>query len=375
MIDSWSFNLNKDQFSVRADNKLDGKKTHQGNGFKINSAYCGKYRKELKEQGIYFPDINQSQKSAWGNTKEGLDITASIAKVIHGTNAFEIDSSQIDLLYKKLVLLLDGAGISTSENELRQAISSRIDFSKIIKLEPYLGEANRAIYALSGFDYKPSSDANFNKFNDGRGGTSIKFFNKTQGLVIYDVIGNILSNGYTKTENMIKSNFMAGNFKRSLIRIELSLERKDSLESVVWHAMKNPTKKKDFYLEDVLKEDLARDILLKSFNVVFNNLAVGLLSLSEMEDNKLRAYLDNEKISIKRQERLFYWVRMATDFGVSGTWEQIKLRYRGGSVDTCKRDVSLILQELGRIDGKIPNLVEFLRSELEKFEAIKPRAR
>ena len=375
MIDSWNFHLDKDQFSIKPDNKLEGRKTHRGNGFTVNSAYCGAYRKKLKEQGIYFPDINQKEVSAWGNTKNGLDITASIPKVIYGTNAFEVDSSQIELIYKKLFLLLDSAGILTSENELRRAISNRVDFSKIIKLDPYLGEANRAIYSLSGFDYKPSSDANFTKFNDGNSGTSIKFFNKTQGFVIYDVIGNLLSNGYTKTEKMIKSNFMAGNFKRNLIRIELSLERKDSFESVVWHAMKKPEKKKDFYLEDILKEILARDILLKSFNTVFNNLAVGLLSLSEMEDNKLRAYLDNSKVSVKRQEKIHYWARMATDYGISGTWEQMKLRYKGGSIATCKKELSLILQELGRIDGKIPNLVEFLRSKLEDFEAIKPRAR
>ncbi len=372
-MDSVLLQLNNEQFELKPDNKFDGRKTRQGKGFTINSDFCESYKKYLKKQGIYCPDINKATKIVGSERKEVLEIQTSLPKQIYGTNAFEVSSFDTEKFYKRLLFRLDDLGVSTSENELRHTPLRRVDFSKIIILPAYLGEANRAIYALSGFDYKPRSDANFNKFNDGNGGTSIKFWNTTQGLVIYDVIGNLLSNGFTKSENVITDSFRAGKFKRNLVKIELSLERKDSFESVIRHNLKNTEKKRDFYLEDVMSEELVRGVLLKAFDTIFNDVAVGLLSLSEMEDNRLRAYLDNSKISIKKQEKLYYWVRMATNFGISGTWEQIKLRYSGGSVANCKKEVALILQELGRIDGNIPNLIEFLRAELAKFEIIKPK--
>jgi len=92
-----------------------------------------------------------------------------------------------------------------------------------------------------------------------------------------------------------------------------------------------------------------------------------------MEENVLRAYLDRSGLSIKKQEKLYYWVRMTTNFGISGTWEQIKVKYSGGSIATCKKEIALILTELPKIDGTLPNLVQFLREELEKFEIIKPK--
>jgi hypothetical protein len=374
MFDSVAYYLGTDQFLLKPNNKLDGRKTQRGRGFQINSSYCDEYRRQLKKSGIYCPDIRKVVKTFRNSpAKEVLEITASYPKLKYGTNAFEIDSSDIPKCNEKLLYRLDDMGISTSKSELRQAIIKRVDYSKIIILPPYLGKANRAVYALSGFDHKPRSDANFNKFNDGNGGTSIKFWNSTQGYVIYDVIGNILSHGYTKTEKTIIAGFKSGQFKRTPIKFELSLQRKDSFEALIRRRIKNTEKKRDFCLKDIANEDLAKDILLNAFDNVFNNVAVGLLTSSEMKENRLRAYLDNSGISIKQQEQLYYWVRMATNFGLSGTWEQIKLKYKGGSIARIKKEVALTLQELGEIDSNALNLIKFLRNEHEKFDIIKPK--
>ncbi len=370
MIDSVVFQLDNEQFKLKDNNKLDGRKTHQGKGFQINSAYCEEYKRQLKKKGIYCPDIKNAVKTVGLESRKILEIQASLSKLLNGTNLFEIDFYNTPRIRKKLLFRLDDLGIITSERELKQAVIRRADFSKIIELPTYLGEANTVVYALSRFDYKPSSHFNFNRFNDGNSGTSIKFWNTTQGYVIYDVLGNILSNGYTIAEKKIIEDFKSGRIKRNLIKFELSLERKDSFEAVIRRRIEN--KKRDFYLEDILNRDLARDILLKAFDTVFNKVALGLISLSEMEDNKLRAYLEGSEISINKQEKLYYWVRMATKNGIAGTWEQIKLKYKGGSVARCKKEIALILQELGKIDGNIPNLIEFLRNEHLKFESIKP---
>ncbi len=374
MFDSIVYELDNDQFSLKPNNKLDGKKTHQGKGFKISSDFCDEYRRRLKKQGIYCPDIRKAIKTAGNSeTREVLEIAVSYPKLKYGTNAFEIDSSDIPQCNEKLLYRLDDIGILTSEKEIRQTAIKRTDYSKIIIPLPYFGEANRIIYTLSGFDYKLRSDANFTKFNDGSGGHLIKFWNTTQGYAIYDVIGNILSNGYTTAENTIIKGFRDGQIKRRPLKFELSLERKDSFEALIRRRIKNTEKKRDFYLEDIANEDLARDILLTAFDNVFNNVAIGLLSLAEMEENKLRAYLEGSGISIKQQEQLYYWVRMATNFGIGGTWEQLKLKYKGGSVPRVKSEIALTLQELGKIDGNIPNLIGFLRNEHEKFDIIKPK--
>jgi len=374
MIDSVSFYLNSDQFEMRPNNKLDGKKNQQGRGFTINSEYCEGYVKNLKKQRIYCPSITKAIKTnKITGTKEVLEIQVSLPKLIYGSNLFEVDSEDLDKIYSALLYRLNDLGITTTKEHLQKAIIKRADFSKIIKLPEIYGEANYIVEKLAKFDYKPSSDYNLNKYNDDNHGRSIKFWNTTQGLVIYDVIGNILSHGFTKTELTINKGFREGSVKRTALRIELSLEKKKSFEAVVWRRLKDTEKKKNFYLEDIFKEGLSRKILLDAFNKVFNKSALGLLTLSEMKDNILRAYLDNAGISVKKQEKLYYWVGMATNFGISGTWEQIKLKYSGGSVATCKNQIATTLTELPKIDGTLPNLIQFLRAELEKFESIKPK--
>lgn len=374
MIDSAVFNLDSDQFELRQDNKLDGRKTQQGRGFVINSEYCDEHIKKLKKQGIYCPSITKAHKTnSKTGTREVLEIQCSLPKLLYGSSLFEIDSEDLEKIYSCLLTRLDDLGIITTKEKLQKAIIRRVDFSKIIKLPERLGEANWVVEKLAKFDYKPSSDYNFHKYNDGNHGRSIKFWNTTQGLSVYDIIGNILSNGFTKTENTIIKGFRDGIVKRTALRVELSLERKDSFEAIIRNRTKGAEKKRDFYLEDIFNESLSKKILLDIFNKVFNNSALGLITLSEMEDNVLRAYLNNSKLSVKLQEKMYYWVRMATNFGISGTWEQIKLKYNGGSVATCKKQISLILAELPKIDGGLPNLIQFLRQELEKFEAIKPK--
>jgi hypothetical protein len=172
----------------------------------------------------------------------------------------------------------------------------------------------------------------------------------------------------------LKELYEQGKLKRNALRFELSLQRKDSFEAVVNRRVKTG-KKKDFYLEEILDEDMARAILSDAFEKVFSKVAVGLISLSQMEDNRLWAYLDNSGLSQNKQEKLYYWARMATKSGIAGTWEQMSLKLKGGSVGQRKKEVALALQELGAISGNVPNLVDFLRVEHEKFETIKPKGK
>ena len=200
----------------------------------------------------------------------------------------------------------------------------------------------------------------------------MRFGNTTRHFTVYDKFGEILDEGYTKEEQRIIQLLKEGKLKRNALKFELSLHRKDSLEAVLRRRIKN--KKKDFTLEDVLNIDLAKGILLDDFDKVFNDTFLGLISLSEMQDSELRAYLESSGLSIKKQESLYYWVRMATNFGVAGAWGHIRQKYSGGSIDRKRKEISLMLAEVGEIRGAMPNLIGFLRQELNRFEIIKPKS-
>ncbi len=301
-----------------------------------------------------------------------LEIQVSLPKLVHGTSLFDVDRNDLEIIFERLLFFLNDLGVDTTKDELRKAIVRRADFSKIFRLPDYLGRADEIVRVLALFNYKPQSDFRIRDYCIGSGGIALKFWNTTQGYVVYDKFAEILSEGYTKQEMKLKELYERGEFKRNALRFELSLQRKTSFEAVVNRRVKTG-KKKDFYLEEVLDEDLARAILHDAFGRIFNNVAVGLISLSQMEDNKLWAYLDSSGLSQIKQEKLYYWVRMATKSGIAGTWEQMKLKLKGGSVSQRKKEVAIALQELGTISGNVPNLVDFLQAEHERFETIKPK--
>ena len=371
MIDSVYWQLNKEQFRVKDMSLFDGAGTKQFTGYSGKTLFCKKYAKDLKRQGFYFPMLEiATEKRGRDLAPEVLNIQASLAKILYESNAFEVDSNDTPLIYEKTVKLLDGAGIETSTRELKQTILRKADFSKVIILPAYLGLSNQIILRLLSFNYKPSSEFDFVQYGEGRG-CFIRFGNSTQRYSIYDKIGEIYAKGYTKTEKTIIRAVELGEASRSAAKFELGYTRKDSFEKAMRTRIKD--KKKDYYLEDILRPELSKEILLKAFDSVFNSIAVGLISLSEMDENKLWAYLERSRLSHTKQRDLFFWVRMATKNGIAGTWWEIGRKFKGGSVARKKKEISLILQELGTITGNTPNLIDFLRVEHKRFELIKPK--
>ena len=55
-------------------------------------------------------------------------------------------------------------------------------------------------------------------------------------------------------------------------------------------------------------------------------------------------------------------------------WAQMAERMKGGSYDRYKKEVSLILTELGQITGNIPNLIGYLRNQHQKFAIYKVKS-
>lgn len=373
MIDSIVSELNADQYKLLEDNKFYGKRATGGKGYFVHSVDCSEYATRQHKNSRYFPMIRiPKKKSGIKDEEESLEMQISLPKAVHGTSIFEVDESDLEKIETKQLAYFEESGICTSITEIQQAIIRRADFAKVIRLPSYLGTANQVILSpLSSFDYKPQSDCTLREYYSGSGGVAIKFWNNTQGYVIYDKIGEIISNGYTEIEKKFAERVKSGEQKRNALKFELSLQRKTSFEAVVWRKLNNG-KKKNFVLREILNKNLAKSILLDTFDKVFSSEALGLITLSQMEENILLNYLESKGITQSEQEKLFYWVRMATMYGIKGTWDLINVKCKGGSVGRMKGDISRILVELGQIGGNTPNLIDFLRAEHERFEIIKP---
>jgi len=373
MIDSVVLQLQEGQFTLREKHLFREGKNQRGKGFTVKTKFCSEYTKKWKKRGVYCPAFELPTRTRGkGEPQEVLEIQVSLQKLVHGTNLFEIDESDLDTIYKKLLYFLNDLGVDVTRENLEKAIVRRADFSKIVKLPDYLGRADEVIRLLARFDYKPQSEFRFREYSNGDEGLVIKFWNSTQGYAIYCKFGEILNQGFTKQELKLKKLYQEGKQPRNALKFELSLQRKDSFEAVVRRRIEGD-KKKDFHLNEMLNREIAKAVLCDTFEKVFSNVAVGLVMLSHMQDNKLWAYLEKSGLSQIKQERLYYGVRMATKFGIAGTWEQLKLKHKGGSVARRKQEIALALQEVGTMSGNIPNLVGFLRAEHEKFEVIKPK--
>lgn len=373
MLDSVVLQLNSGQFKLREQNRFNEAKTHQGKAYSVKSRFNAEYAKSWAKKGIYCPMFELStKKEGLNEPKDTLGIQFSIAKLLYGTNLFDADVNDGEPVRQKLLFFLNDLGVDTTKDELKKAVVRRADFSKIIKLPDYLGEADEIVRVIQFFNYKTQSQYRYREYANGKDGIVVKFWNKTQGYAIYDKFAEILNEGFTKKELEIQGLYQQGRFKRNAIKFELSLQRKDAFEAVVRRRLSGG-KKKNFYLDEILNKDLSRGILLDTFNGVFNDVAMGLIALSQMEDGRLYAYLAASNLSQAKQEKLYFWVRLATSFGIAGTWERLGIKYKGGSVGRCKQEISLALQELGKITGNVPNLIEFLRVEHEKFEIIKPK--
>ncbi len=377
MIDSATIILEASQFKVLDYECFDGRENKQINGkFSVTTTFCQKFAEAEKKQGNYFPRIslpNNTVKRPDGKKEQvkTLEIQASLPKSRHGTNLWEADSTDLEPIYFQWVNDLAKIHIQTTTNALSKAVLKRIDFSKVVRLPDSLGEARAVLKLLANFNYKPHSDFAIKQFNDNSEGMALKFWNTTQGYVIYDKLGEVIANGHTKAEQGLIQAFKEGKLKRNVIKFELSLQRKPSLEAVLRRIIK--TKSKNFTLSDVMAtKDISKAILSETFNKVYGHITMAIVSLSQMKENELEQYLLSKNLGFNRHALLSYLVNMTTKIGVAAMWGQMEERMGGSSYDRYKKEVSLIITELGEIPNTLPNLIQYLRYQHQKFEIYRP---
>lgn len=377
MYDSVNFHLKEGQFKIENDSFLDGKKTNQVNGrFDIGSSFVSGVRERVKRSGKYYPLISLPERTIGNNLtgkrrEKRLEIQISFQKARYETNKYEIGKDDFGFVHKRIIEYLGMAGIATDITDIKSGVLEKLAISKSIILPSYYGTAEQVIKRLTPLNYKPSCKFRYRDYNDGWEGVSVNFHNDVRGFCIYCKYSEIINNGYTLVEKEIKRQVLAGTQPKDIIRFELTLQRKQTLEAVLRRVI--PSKKKDFTLNDIfIHSDIAQKLLLEEFDKIYNDTSVAIITLSEMKENKLD-YLLRSRIS-KFQDRVLmaYFVNMTTKIGLSQTLMRAKQELRGGSYDRVKKRLPEIVKEVDELEEITPNLIEFLRSELVKFEPIKP---
>lgn len=372
MIDTVVLMLMDGQFEVKDDRLFDGKDIKRERGkYSSTAAFCRNYADEQKKKGRYFPRIqlNEMVRKREGVVEKikALEVQVSLPKLFYGTNLFEIDGHYLDKICNMLVACLKELGIETQNAEIRRAALKRVDFSKIIKIPSYFGNSKQALNLLSKFNYKPRAEFSEKQYFDDVEGRTLKFWNTTQGYAIYDKFGEFVSNAKSLFEQELVKTFEEKNTKHNLLKFEFSLQRQQSMEAVLRRLTK--TKKEEFTLSEILlNKDLARNILLEAFDKIFSNTHTMLLTLAEMKENELEVYLLSKDLSLKSHALMFYMVNKTTKNGVAAVWEELRQRARGGTYDRYKKEISLVIVELGDLSGNTVNLVRYLREQHERFE-------
>ncbi len=329
--------------------------------------------KEFKKKGFYYPIISAHKRVIKGR-EEGvkLEIQVSLPKLLYGTNLWEITPNDLEATYKALQRCLAQTGIDIPLEVITKAVLKRVDFSKIIRIPAMYGTAKQVTKKLSSFDYKQSSDFRCRDYGDFSDGIAMKFYNNTQGYVIYDKVSEIWGNGYTTQEQKVIKWYEETKQRRDVLRFEVSLERKQSMEAVLRRFI--PNKKKDFVLADIMSNDeVSKGVLLETFNKVFSKDYLPLITLAEMRENSLEAFLRDNDLPLAEHYKLSYWVNMIGKYGLKATLDYMKERMPKTSFKRFKDHLVGVVEKLPKVDGEMPSLIGFLRKKHQEFKLVSLR--
>ncbi len=371
MIDSIVLELRKGQFEIIDKTKFNGSTTRKiANRYSVSTLFP-MVADEYRKKGIYFPRISMPKREDSKKSMETIEIQVSLPKLLYGTNLFEVDETHFDELCRRLALCLRKVGISALSYDIKHAIVRRVDYSKSIVLTEYHGTAKQVIRKLRDFDYKRSSDFRCQDDCTNADGATLKFWNKAQGYAIYDKASEIVANGKTKIEKELVEMIEANKLQKRMVKFELVLQRKQSMDALLRRYFKTE-QKNDFTFQQIIEsKEIAKHILLKTFDSIFSNANMAILTLAEMKGNALEQFLLQKQLNINKHSLLHYSVNMAIKIGINATWTELKGRMPPATFSRYKKELLEIIGVLGELPGDIPPIIKFLRQKHEEFEILK----
>ncbi|OGY31052.1 MAG: hypothetical protein A3C02_04475 [Candidatus Andersenbacteria bacterium RIFCSPHIGHO2_02_FULL_45_11] len=335
------------------------------------------YPQEMKKKGLYFPQVNLMQrqrllKGTGGRfSKERyLLVQVSIPKLLYGTSIFDADERVLPLFAIRLKEALLAINVRVTETAIMEAVVQRIDYSKVLRISSTYGSTASLIREMAAYDNKQSSDFNQNKFYNGKDGLYLKFYNSSQGLVIYDKFEEITTNGTTKLEQEIAKGYKRGDMVHGALRIELSLQLKHTVDSALRRFYK--TKKKNFTLPEAARPDIGKQLLIESFEKVYVRGFSGTVYLSKLKDAELYNQLRASKVPFQQQAILYLLTNRVRAVGLKTAIAELKGQVSASSIGRYKKQTERVLEIANAKHDKV-NAVAYLRRKLKQFTPIIPK--
>jgi hypothetical protein len=333
------------------------------------------HAKTCTSEGRYFPQIHIMEHLR--RTKRGMVpaskyvvMQASLPKLLFGTSIFDIDERLLPVILQKIIVTLKEINIGVTLEAVNKAIITRLDYSKILQISPSFGTTDRILRALAPYDMKQSSDFNRSHYHDGRDGFYLKFYNSSQGLVIYNKFDEIVANGKTQLEHEIAKQYKNGTWKKGAIRIELSLQKKQTVEAMLRKF--NRVKKKDFTLEDVMQTTIAKACLIRTFEKVYINDFNRLVRLADLKDTELTHSIEQYADNLRDRAILYYLAHEVRKHGLKSTIALLKAEMSPATIGRYKRTIEMIL---GAAEAKKDNVnvIAYLYKKLHTFTPVLPK--
>lgn len=334
------------------------------------------YPQQCAKEGRYFPQVTIVERKR--KTKRGmmpasreLLVQVSLPKLVFGTNIFDFDERLMLLAGQRISEAMKEIGLGVTPETVLDATVTRVDFSKILQIAPSYGTTDRILRALAPYDMKQSSDFNRRDYHDGRDGFYVKFYNSSQGLVLYDKFDEIAANGKTNLEQEIARLYKQGKWTKGALRIELSLQKKQTVDSAMRQF--TGTKKKQFTLEEVGKNAIAKACLLRVFENVYVTDFNRLVRLAGLKDTELNRIIDEHTNNFRDRAVLYYLAHRVRDRGLKATIEALKQEASPATVGRHKRAVEAVL---GAVEAKQDKMspVSYLYRKLKTFRPVLPKS-
>src|SRR3989338_7698969 len=131
-------------------------------------------------------------------------------------------------------------------------------------------------------------------------------------------------------------------------------------------------KKKNYTLQDVVKNHIAKACLLRTFESVYIKDFNRLLRLECLKDTELMLIIKDNTTSLHDRAILYYLAHSVRDLGLKSTIEELK---RHTSPATVGRYKKLIEKILGEVEAKkdVLNPVSYLHRKLKAFNPVLPK--
>lgn len=334
------------------------------------------YPQRCKAEGRYFPQVHIVERSR--RTKRGmmpterkLVVQVSLPKLVFGASIFDMDEQLLPVAAQKLAAALKEIKVGVKLEDILEAIVVRVDYSKILQISPSFGTTAKVLRALMPYDMKQSSDFNRRDFHDGKDGFYIKFFNSSQGFVIYDKFDEIVANGKTKLEQEIARQYKDGKWTKGALRIELSLQKKQTVDATL-RQFSDTIKKKDYTLREAAKADIAKKILMRTFENIYVKDFNRLVRLTDLKNTELLHLIGEHADDFRDRAILYYLAHRVRDIGLKKAIEELKREASPATVTRYKKTVETILAK-AEAKKDVVGVVPYIQRKLAAFRPVLPK--